>query len=218
VVERDVAELRNVRSLQTIPRLFEVIAGQTSFVRNIADLAAPFELTRPTIEEYTTLLERAFLLDSLFPWHSNRLKNLTKRPKLHVGDTGLAAALLGVDEKGLKRDRGLFGQMVETFVFQEIHRIIAWEERPPRLYHFRTQRGKEVDILLEWPDGTIAGIEVKGSRGVRGGDFTGLRFLSETVGDRFVMGVVLYDGETAVRFGDRLMAVPISALWRERQE
>ena len=37
--------------------------------------------------------------------------------------------------------------------------------------------------------------------------------LAEGARDRFVAGVVLYDGETIARFGDRLHAVPIRALW-----
>ncbi len=43
-----------------------------------------------------TLLQRVFLLEELPPWHSNRLSRLVKTSKLHIGDTGLAACLLGV--------------------------------------------------------------------------------------------------------------------------
>jgi len=38
-----------------------------------------------------------FLLEELPPWHSNGLSRLIKTPNLHVGDTGLACALLGLD-------------------------------------------------------------------------------------------------------------------------
>ncbi len=42
--------------------------------------------------------------------------------------------------------------------------------------------------------------------------------LAEAIGHvlrrkRFAAGVVLYDGETTVGFGNRLFAVPIRALW-----
>lgn len=61
---------------------------------------------RPTIRDYTTLLERIFLLEHLPPWHGNRLGRLVKTPKLHVGDTGLAAALLGLgDGQGVRLSR-----------------------------------------------------------------------------------------------------------------
>ena len=86
--------------------LLALAAGQTARLINVTDLASPFQLSRPTIRDYVTLLERVFLIDELPPWHSNRLSRLIKTPKLHVGDTGLACALLGLDTAALMRDRG----------------------------------------------------------------------------------------------------------------
>ncbi len=54
-------------------------------------------MSRPTIHDYVTILERVFLLETVPPWHTNRISRLIKTPKLHLGDTGLACALLGVD-------------------------------------------------------------------------------------------------------------------------
>ncbi len=68
------------------------------------------------------LLEHQFLIERLPPWHGNRMKRLIKTPKIHFGDTGLACALLGVDANALLKNRGLLGQLVETFVFQELKR------------------------------------------------------------------------------------------------
>ena len=81
---------------------------------------SPFGLSRPTIRDYVTLLERVFLLERLPPWHSNRLSRLVKTPKLHFGDTGLACALLGATATALTADRTLLGPLLETFVFQEL--------------------------------------------------------------------------------------------------
>src|SRR5205814_2051236 len=82
-------------------------------------LAAPFQMTRQTIHDYVTVLERIFLLDRLPPWYSNRLSRLVKATKLHMGDTGLACALLGIDAVALHRDRDRLGPLLETFVLQE---------------------------------------------------------------------------------------------------
>jgi hypothetical protein len=59
----------------------------------------------------------------------------------------------------------------------------------------------------------LDGVEVKASATVTTADFRGLRRLKEAAGDRFAAGVVLYDGETQVAFGDGFYAVPIAALW-----
>jgi len=66
---------------------------------------------------------------------------------------------------------------------------------------------------MEHAGGALAGVEVKASSTVRGRDFRGLRKLARAAGERFVQGVVLYDGETTARFGERLYAVPIRRLW-----
>lgn len=213
LAQRDVRDLARVSALDAVPRLLALAAGQTARLLNVADLASPFQLSRPTIRDYLTLLERVFLLEELPPWHSNRLSRLIKTPKLHLGDTGLACALLGVDAAALESDRQLLGQMAETFVFQELRRQASWHEEPITFHHFRDKDGVEVDIVLEGAGQRLAGVEVKASATVTTADFRGLRKLKETVGGRFATGVVLYDGEATVSFGGGLFAAPIRSLW-----
>jgi predicted AAA+ superfamily ATPase len=213
LVQRDVRDLARIGSLDALPRLLALAAGQTARLINISDLASPFQLSRPTIRDYVTLLERVFLLEELPPWHSNRLSRLIKTPKLHVGDTGLICALLGLDAAALMQDRGTLGQLLETFVFQELRRQASWHEQEIRFHHYRDKDGVEVDIVLERGAGQVAGVEVKASATVTAADFRGLRKLKDAAGKRFAAGVVLYDGETSAGFGDGLYAVPIRTLW-----
>ena len=213
LVQRDVRDLARIQSLDALPRLLAVAASQTACLLNATDLASPFHLTRPTIREYLTLLERVFLLDLLPPWHSNRLSRLVKSPKLYVGDTGVACSLLGHDVDSLALDRTAFGPILETFVFQELRRQASWQEREIRFHHFRDRYGREVDFVLERGAREVAGIEVKAAATVTEKDFRGLRTLAEGAGERFVAGVVLYDGELTLRFGERMHAVPLRAVW-----
>ncbi|HLS55494.1 MAG TPA: ATP-binding protein [Zeimonas sp.] len=213
LVTRDVRDLARIGALDALSRLVALAAGQTARLLNVSELAAPFQLSRPTIKDYVTLLERVFLLESLPPWHSDRLSRLVKTPKLHLGDTGVACALLGLDADGLWADRATFGQLLETFVFQELRRHASWQEDDIRFHHFRHKDGAEVDIVLERGGKGVAGVEVKAAATVTAADFRGLRKLQEATGKRFHGGVVLYDGETSVAFGDKLYAVPIRALW-----
>ncbi|MFQ5839289.1 MAG: ATP-binding protein [Candidatus Methylomirabilales bacterium] len=213
LVQRDVRDLARISALDALPRLLSLAASQTARLLNVSDLAAPFQLSRPTIRDYVTLLERVFLLETLPPWHSNRLSRLVKTPKLHLGDTGLACALLGAEAAALASDRDLLGQLLETFVFQELRRQASWREEQIGFFHFRDKDGAEVDIVLERGARELAGIEVKASATVTAADFRGLRKLKQGAGRRFTAGVVLYDGETGASFGDGLYAVPLRALW-----
>jgi hypothetical protein len=216
LVQRDVRDLARISSLDVMPRLLTLAASQTSRLLNVADLASPFQVSRPTIRDYITLLERVFLVDSLPPWHSNRLSRLIKTPKLHVGDTGLACSLLGIDAPGLIADRPLLGRLLETFVFQELRRQASWHDEPLTFYHYRDKDGAEVDIVIEQGSRALAGVEIKASATVTAADFRGLRKLKDASGKRFVSGVVVYDGETSASFGDGMYAVPLRGLWETR--
>lgn len=213
IVQRDVRDLARIASLDVLPRLLTLIGGQTSRLLNISDLAGPFQISRPTIRDYVTLLEKVYLVDELPPWHTNRLSRLVKTPKLHIGDTGLAAALLGVNAQDLAVDRELLGQFLETFVYQELRRQSSGHEDDIRFHHFRDKDGYEVDLILEKGTRQVAGVEVKAAASVSSSDFRGLRKLASAVGNRFAAGVVLYDGEISASFGGSLYAVPIRRLW-----
>ena len=213
IVERDVRDLARVQALDVLPRLLALAAAQTAHLINVSDLSVPFQLSRQTIRDYVTLLARVFLLEELPPWHNNRLSRLVKTPKLHLGDTGLAAALLGVTGADLWDKRELLGQLLETFVLQELRRQATGDPAAPAFHHYRDKDGVEVDIVIERGPGAVAGVEVKASATVTGADFRGLRKLRQAAGDAFRGGVVLYDGELGVGFGDGLYAVPIRFLW-----
>ena len=187
-------------------------AAHTARLLNVSSLAAPFQLSRPTIGQYLALLERVYLLERLPPWYRNLEKRLVKTPKLHMGDTGLACAVMGVAAPSLAADRTLLGQLLETFVFQELRRQATWHEGPVEFFHYRDKDQVEVDVVLE-SGRRVAGVEVKAGATVTASDFRGLRRLKEASGDAFAAGAVLYDGETVVGFGDGLYAVPVRLLW-----
>jgi predicted AAA+ superfamily ATPase len=212
LVQRDVRDLARIAALDVVPRLLELAAGQTAHLFNVSELASPFGVSRPTVRDYLSLLERVFLVDILQPWHLRQISRLVKTPKLHLGDTGVACALLRLDAAALHANRALLGQLLETFVFQELRRQAGSQPEAVSFYHFRHRDDHEVDIVLEQGE-SLAGVEVKASGTVRAEDFRGLRKLQEIAGDRFACGVVLYDGEVSLPFGPRLFALPMQTLW-----
>jgi predicted AAA+ superfamily ATPase len=159
------------------------------------------------------LLEQVFLVATVQPWFSNVLKRIVKTPKLHFLDSGLLSAVRGLTFERVKADRGAFGQLLESFVFSEVLKLMTASDLRLAPHHFRDRDMREVDVVLERDDGMIVGIEVKASATVKGSDFAGLRALAEACGDRFAFGAVLYDNTDVVPFGDRLAAAPLSRLW-----
>ncbi|WP_333608450.1 ATP-binding protein [Arsukibacterium sp.] len=211
IIQRDVQNIADIKHLDILPRLLALAASQTARLFNATDLASPFSISRPTIREYLALLEQIFLIEQLPPWHSNRLSRLIKTPKMHLTDTGLACALLGVDSQSLWQDKALLGQLLETFIYQELRKHADWHEDALSFFHFRNKDQIEVDIIIE-QGRKLAGIEIKAAATITQSDFKGLIKLKDANGERFAAGVVFYDGEHILSFGERLFAVPISLL------
>ena len=213
VITRDVRDVAEVTRLDEMPRLLRALAHHAGQLLNFAELGGQLGLDAKTARRYLGILEQVYLVRRVEPWFTNRLKRMIKTPKLHFLDTGLLAALRGLTAERLSSDREALGPLLESYVFSEAAKLISWMDREVTIHHYRDKDQQEVDLVLERDDGAIVGIEVKASATVTGQDFGGLRRLAHACGARCKLGLVLYDGETSVPFGDRLLAAPLSALW-----
>jgi uncharacterized protein len=214
VIERDVRDIAQIEHISQMPRLLRVLAQYSGQLTNYSGVGAPLGIGHATTHKYIDVFEQLFLIRSLQPWYTNELKRLVKTPKLHFLDSGLLAAMRSLSPARLVSDRMPFGALLETFVLAELLKLASWSDDRLEFFHFRDRYDNEVDIVIEDPRGHVVGIEVKASATVTTGDFSGLRKLAEACGKRFVLGLVLYDHDTLVPFGERLFATPISTLWK----
>ena len=213
IVQRDVRDIAEIEKLSKMPRLFQVLAHHSAQLTNLTQMGGKIGLDAKTTGKYVAILEQLFLVRRIDPWFRNRIKRLVKTPKLHFLDAGLLAATLRVSAERIARDRALLGPIVETFVFSEVIKQLAWLDEPCTLHHYRDKDQDEVDLVVEDHTGALVGIEVKAAASVNAADFKGLRKLAGASGGDFRLGVVLYDGDKAVPFGEHLFAAPISCLW-----
>ena len=213
VVQRDVRDIARIEQLGSMPRLLRVLAEHSGQLVNYSGFGAPLGMNHVTTRKYVGVLENLFLIHTLPPWYTNTLKRVTKSPKLHFLDSGLLAALKGLTPERLRLDRTPFGSVLETFVLGELLKLASWADDRYAFSHFRDKDRNEVDIVIEDGLGRIVGVEVKASATVSKGDFAGLRRLAAATRDSFALGLVLYDHEHAVPFGERMAAAPLSTLW-----
>ena len=214
ILQRDVRGLANIEGLTALPRLLSLLAARATSLLNLSELSRSFAVPLTTLKRYMALLETTFLIQTLPPWSSNLSKRLVKTPRLVFGDTGLMSYLLGLNEQRLTEQANLVGPLLENFVVMELQKQAAWSRVRPQMFHFRTQTGQEVDIVLEDPTGQLVGVEVKAASTIYTQDFKGLRALAELTSRRFHRGVVLHTGSESIPFGPRLHALPVSALWQ----
>lgn len=213
VLTRDLRDIAEIGKLTELPQYVRLLAEHSGKLVNYSRFGSGIGVSYKTGQRYVSLLEQVFVVATLQPWFTNALKRIVKTPKLHFLDCGLLAAARGLTFAGLKANRGQLGELLESFAFSEILKLMTASDLQLAPYHFRDQQMREVDIVLERDDGMIAGIEIKATATVRSGDFAGIRTLAEVCGRRFSHGVVLYDGTELVPFGDRMVAAPLSCLW-----
>lgn len=216
LVQRDIADLADIERATDLPRILRLVAARTANVLNVDGMARDAGVPPSTLRRYLALLETAFMIERVPAWSTSRTTRVVHSPKLFVSDSGMAAHLLGASVARLCRPGQDAGPLLETFVMMELQRQAGWSEERATIHHLRTRHGVEVDVVLETPDGRIAGIEVKAGATVRSEDFKGLRYLQDKAGERFVSGVVLYTGSQPLPFGQDLWALPMSSLWSDR--
>jgi hypothetical protein len=213
IVQREVRDLAGIAGLAELPRLLSMLAARTSTLLNVAEVSRTSGIPQSTLRRYLTLIEGAFVTSTLPAWTGDPGRRLARAPKLHITDSGLAAWLTGAHEGRFRIDPGRLGPLLETFVVMEIRKQLGWSSVDARMSHYRSHDGVEVDLVLEDRAGRMVGVEVKASATVRPADTRGLRRLAERGMRRWTRGVLLYLGQQVVPFGERIVALPVSALW-----
>jgi predicted AAA+ superfamily ATPase len=213
ILQRDVRDLSRIEDLTVMPRLLAILASRGGSLLNTADVSRGSGIVQTTLKRYLSLLETLFLFHELPPWSVNIGKRYVKMPKAFLSDTGLAAHLLHLTRERLNQEPTLGRALLENFVFMELRKQASWSRERPRLFHWRTHTQQEVDLVLE-AGGRVVGIETKAGTTVTPNDFKGLKALAGDAGQRWARGVILYSGSEVLPFGENLLAMPISALWR----
>lgn len=158
-LERDVRQILNVGSLRDFERFLGLLAVRSGSLLNKSDLARDTGISVRAASDWISVLEASGQLVLLEPWFENLGKRAVKTPKVLIRDPGLLCFLLGLGADTLAGSP-LRGPVWETFVLAEIRKLNAASIHPGRLWFYRDQGGREVDLLLE-RGGVLHLIEVK---------------------------------------------------------
>lgn len=213
LVQRDVRDVAGIDRLDQLPRLLRALAQIAGQMCNYSQLGGQVGLDHKTVARYIGVFEQMYLLERVEVWASNRLNRIVKTPKIQFVDSGLLSSLVDFAPAQARRDRQRFGKLLETFVFGELLKQTTTAEGDYRLLYYRDHDQFEVDVIVENAVGQLIGVEIKSAASVAVGDLRGLKRLAGVAGDRFEMGVVLYDGTETLPLGERLWAAPLSTLW-----
>ncbi len=217
-ITKDIANIENVQieTLSHLAKLLKALAGQVSSIVNYTNIAKNIGIADKTVAKYLKILEALYIIKLIPSYSNNILKQVTKSPKVHFIDSGLASFLLNssVESSMLGSNKHL-GNLVETFVYSELIKHQASSNHEIEIFHFRSQAQKEVDFVLESISGEIVAIEVKSSTTIKNEYFKGLLELAKTTKDTNFKGIVLYGGDKVLPYkieNYQFWAIPLKVL------
>ncbi|MBI4229260.1 MAG: ATP-binding protein [Planctomycetes bacterium] len=190
-LERDLPALGFALPAQRLRTLWTMITNVHGRLLNQSDLARSLQVSVPTIAHYLDVLEAAFMIRRLQPYHANIRKRLVKSPKLYVRDTGLLHFLAGLRRPADLRTWPLRGNSFEGLVVEELATLAAERIARPGLFFWRTQAGAEVDLLIASGRRLIP-IEIKLGASIDSHSLVGLRRCMQDLS--LTRGWVVYTG------------------------
>lgn len=209
----NVEQVAEVRRPDLVVGLLQQLAVRSAQEVVVSDLASELRADESTVRSHLEILAALYLIRLVPAWTTNATNRTKRRSVVHILDSALAAHLVGVTGEDLASlGSPWMGPLLESYVVAEIAKQLSWAEQPTRLLQFRDRYQREVDIVIERGQ-SVVGIEVKATSTPRPGDARHLAFLRDRLGDRFRCGVVLHTGKQQLGLGDRLYALPVSALW-----
>ena len=210
-IERDIHLLENIRDMGDFKRFVAIMAALTGQEINNSQLGREIGITHTTAHRWKNLLEASFQSASIRPFEANTIKQISKKRKHYMTDTGLVSTLLRLSSP---QNLGVYPQtgfIFETFVVQQIIAFNSSLATPANVFHWRSKSGAEVDLILE-RDGILYPIEVKMRSYVKSSDARGMRAFRETYPTlRIAKGVVIYAGERCYWVDDETIALPFQA-------
>jgi predicted AAA+ superfamily ATPase len=159
VLKRDLPALYNIRNPIELERIFLYLCNVSSEIVSIEAIAKELSgVSRPTVVNYIQYLESANLIYQSWPVNMAGKKILKASPKIYIADAAIRNAVLMDDS--LLTNPVEMGKVVETAVYK--HVAAFYYQQATSVGYFRGGRkGKEIDIVVDYPNIKNILIEVK---------------------------------------------------------
>ncbi|MDD3930908.1 MAG: DUF4143 domain-containing protein [Eubacteriales bacterium] len=146
--------------LHSLARYESTLASNNTLMKDM--LEETNETINPnTFADYLDVLRRLFIIEEQ-PAFSPNLRSsirIGKSSKRQFTDPSLAAAILGASSNRLLSDLHTFGLLFESLCIRDLR--IYSDAIGANLYHYRDETGREIDAVIELPDGKWGAFEIK---------------------------------------------------------
>ena len=198
-LERDIRDLASFRDLEPFIKLQQYLALNTAHLINASTIANQLGINVKTVQRYIKYFEISYQTIVLQAWARNRNKRLVKSPKIHYIDQGVIQAVL--HKRG-----GMTGNEYESALIAEIYKQAKNVHSLAQFSFLRTHDGKEVDLLLEFPEYYYA-FEIKMANRVSKVDARHLFELEKILDKPVKKAFLLSNDEKTSHFDDKTVAI-----------
>lgn len=210
VLKRDLPSLYNIRNSTELERIFLYLCNVSSDIVSIEAIAKELSgVSRPTVENYIQYLESANLIYQSWPINMAGKKVLKASPKIYIADAAIRNAVLMDDS--MLTDPIQMGKVVETAVYK--HVAAFYYQQATSVGYFRGgKRGKEIDIVVDYPNTKNILIEVKYREGAPIADDDAISELAREASAAIVVTKTATDyGVHNTKSGKDLIRIPAFA-------
>ncbi|MBI5224162.1 ATP-binding protein [Candidatus Micrarchaeota archaeon] len=148
LILKDVARTFQIQNIVELEKMAYLAAHSVGSIINHQKIGAEIGLSFESTNKYLDAMEKSYVIRRVYPFFTNKAKEITKQPKLYFIDTGLRNSI--ANEFNLE----VTGQMFENYVLCELIKAGY------RVRYWRTKNKAEVDFVIE-KEGKIIPIEVK---------------------------------------------------------
>ncbi|HOO83343.1 MAG TPA: ATP-binding protein [Prolixibacteraceae bacterium] len=201
-LERDLRDLASFRELEPFQKLQHYLAQNTGNLVNASAIANQIGVSAKTVSRYINYFEISYQAILLQSWSRNKNKRLVKTPKIHYLDNGIVQAIL-------QKYGSISGNEFESLVIAEMYKQLKNIQAPVNFYHLRTHDGKEIDLIIELPNGYYA-FEIKMTDKVRAYDARHFSGLSEILDKPLLHSFLISNDYDTTHFNNNTTAINVA--------
>ncbi len=207
-LERDIRVFENIEDMDKFNRFLGLCAALTAHEINDSGFGRELALSSPTIKRWRARLMASYQWRELLPYYGNTIKRLMKKPKGYFCDTGLACYLQRIPSPLALASHPNLGHHFESYCVGLVATLCTTLSPAPKLYHWRTNGGAEVDLVLDY-NGCLYPIEIKCKTSVTKRDAQGIKAFYETYPHATIApGIILYTGDYPLQITENCIAIP----------
>lgn len=160
-IVKDIVNIYDLKNTDLVYNLLRLLAMQIGNLISITELASSLGTTKITVDNYLSILSKNRIIFLLEPFRNNKRRSYLSRKKVFFTDLGVRNTL--IDDFRPINVRQDLGAVFENLVVLGTLRQTFFQRNNNKLYYYReiNRTQKEIDLIIETPEGEKNGYEIK---------------------------------------------------------